>query len=143
MILPDVNLLIYAHDETSPFHEKARLWWESALSGREPIGIPVVVALAFVRLVTHPTINQNPMTVAMARERVESWEKVPIVSLLSGSALTLRLVWEFLEAAEAGGNLTTDAMIAAHASERGGTVYSNDRDFDRFPKIRWINPLRE
>lgn len=141
MIIPDANLLIYAHDKTSPHHAKACRWWEAVLSGREPVGIPVVVALAFVRLVTHPTINENPMTIGMARERVESWEKVSLVSILMGSASTLRLAWQFLEAAEAGGNLTTDAMIAAHASEMGATVYSNDRDFARFPKIRWINPL--
>lgn len=141
MIIPDANLLIYAHDETSPNHLKARAWWESTLSGREPVGIPFVVALAFVRLVTHPALNENPMTVAMARERVESWEKVPVVRLLPGSPSTLRLAWEFLESAEAGGNLTTGAMIAAHAAEIGGTVFSNDRDFARFPKVRWKNPL--
>ena len=141
MIVPDANLLIYAHDSTSPNHGKAKEWWENALSGREPVWIPFVVALAFVRLTTHPALNENPMTAAMAPERVESWEKAPVVRFLSGSSATLRLAWEFLEAAEAGGNLTTDAMIAAHAAEIGGIVYSNDRDFDRFSKIRWRNPL--
>ncbi len=143
MIIPDANLLIYAHDELSPHHDKARRWWEASLSGCDPVGIPVVVALAFMRLVTHPALNENPMTVAMARERLESWSQVSVVSILAGSSSTLRLAWQFLEAAEAGGNLTTDAMIAAHASEMGGTVYSNDRDFARFSKIRWINPLAD
>ena len=141
MIIPDANLLIYAHDETAPKHAQARAWWESVLSGREPVGIPFVVALAFVRLVTHPALNENPMTVTMARACVESWERVPVVRLLPGSPSTLHLAWTLLESAEAGGNLTTDAMIAAHAAETGGMVFSNDRDFDRFPKIRWKNPL--
>lgn len=124
-----------------PFHARARNWWESILSGREPVGIPFIVILAFMRLTTHAALNENPMSVAMARERVESWEDVPIVRFLSSSPATLRLAWDLLQTAKGGGNLATDAMIAAHAAEIGATVFSNDRDFDRFPSIRRKNPL--
>jgi toxin-antitoxin system PIN domain toxin len=141
VIIPDANLVIYAHDQSSTHHLKAKHWWEGALSGREPVVIPFVVVTAFMRLVTHPTLNENPMSVAMARESIESWEKVPVVRFVSGTPDTLRLAWDLLEEAEAGGNLTTDAVIAAHSIESGGTVYSNDRDFGRFEKLRWINPL--
>lgn len=141
MIIPDVNILIYAHDSSSPPHRSARGWWEAALSGNEPVGIPVVVLMAFVRLMTHSTLSQNPMTVAQARERVEAWLEQPNCRVLPVSDRTVALFLELLSEVGQGGNLCTDAMIAASAKEYGGTVYSSDRDFDRFSGLRWSNPL--
>lgn len=142
MIVPDVNLLIYAHDSTAPAHRQARAWWESALSGSEPVGIPWIVVLAFVRLMTHPTLSENPMTVGQARERVEEWLRCDHVRLLTSETTTFSRFFDLLAAAGTGGNLCTDALIAALAEEHGGTVYSNDTDFDRFPGIAWRNPLQ-
>jgi len=142
MIVPDANLLVHAYDQTAPSHQAARQWWESALSGSEPVGIPWVVVLAFVRLMTHPTLAENPMTIEQAKTAVMSWLAVEHVRLLSPSATTIATFFELLSGAETGGNLATDAMIAALASEYGGCVYSNDRDFDRFPRLVWRNPLR-
>lgn len=141
MLVPDANLLIYAYDGTAPLHAGARTWWEGALSGNEAVGIPWVVVLAFVRLTTHPTLVANPMTVRQARAAVDSWLACDHVRLLSPSAVTLRRFFDLLAAAGTGGNLSTDAMIAALASEYGGCVYSNDRDFGRFPGVLWRNPL--
>ena len=59
MIVPDANLLIYAYSSTSPSHRAARRWWEDALSGHEPVGIPWIVVLAFVRLISHPTLLER------------------------------------------------------------------------------------
>lgn len=141
MIIPDANLLVYAYDETCPAHRLARKWWENALSGTEAVGIPWIVVLAFVRLATHPTIAENPMTVAQAEVTVTDWLEVEHVRLLAPSQATLARFFEFLRAAGTGGNLSTDAMIAALATEYGGCVYSNDRDFSRFPGLVWRNPL--
>jgi len=141
MIVPDANLVIYAHDSTSPQHAKAREWWEQTMSGDEPVGLPWVVVLAFVRLMTHPTICQNPMDVGMARETVDEWLFRPHVRLLSPGASIVSRFFTLLEAADSGGNLSTDALIAATAEEHGGIVYSTDRDFDRFPGVKWINPI--
>jgi predicted nucleic acid-binding protein len=112
------------------------------LSGSEPVGVPWVVVLAFVRLTTHPTICQNPMSISMAREAVESWMSLPTVRMLGPSLSTLSRFFDMLETADTGGNLSTDALIAATAEEHGGTVYSNDRDFDRFPGIKRVNPIK-
>ena len=142
MIVPDANLLIYAYDNTAPAHARARAWWESTLSGHEPVGIPWVVVLAFVRLMTHPTLSDNPMTVDQARERVEEWLACEHVQLLSPEATTLTRFFDLLGGAGAAGNFCTDALIAALAEEHGGKVYSNDADFARFPGIMWKNPLR-
>jgi uncharacterized protein len=141
MIVPDVNVLIYAYDRTSNAHRIARRWWESALSGSESVGIPWVVILAFVRLMTHPILSENPMSIIQARQAVESWFEVDHVRLLTPGTATFECFFDLLEQAGTGGNLCTDAIITALAIEHGGQIYSTDRDFSRFPKIRWQNPL--
>lgn len=143
MIVPDANLLIYAYDSTAPAHRRARAWWESVLSGSEPVGIPWIVILAFVRLMTHPTLSENPMTVEQARERVEEWLRCEHVRLLSPEAATFNRFFDLLAAAGIAGNLCTDALIAALAEEHGGRVCSNDRDFSRFPGIVWSDPISQ
>jgi toxin-antitoxin system PIN domain toxin len=142
VIVPDTNLLIYAYDSKAPAHRRARAWWESVLSGHEPVGLPWIVVLAFVRLMTHPTLSENPMTAAQARERVEEWLACDQVRLLSPESTTLNRFFDLLTASGTAGNLCTDALIAALAEEHGGKVYSNDADFARFPGIIWHNPLR-
>jgi toxin-antitoxin system PIN domain toxin len=142
MIVPDANLLIYAYDATSPHHDAARDWWEGALSGSEPVGLPWIVILAFTRLMTHPTVSENPMTVGQAREAVEAWLACDHVRLLSVDPDTIDVFFAMLAEAGMGGNLTTDALIAATASDHGGCVYTNDRDFDRFADVAWRNPLQ-
>jgi len=142
VIVPDANLAIYAYDRTAALHAPAKAWWEQTLSGHTPVGIPWVVVLAFVRLMTHPTLSENPMSVSRAGSTVNAWLELDTVELLSPTSRTFSLMLGLLEHAGAGGNLTTDAMIAALAAEHGGVVYSNDRDFDRFPDTVWRNPLR-
>ncbi len=142
MILPDVNLLVYAHDASTPEHSRARRWWTSALSGEEPIVIPWVVLLAFVRLSTHPQVCRNPVGVAEARGVVESWLRQPQVRVGQLSQEALPVFFDLLEASGQGGNLSTDACIATHAREYSATIYTNDRDFERFPGIKCVNPLR-
>jgi toxin-antitoxin system PIN domain toxin len=141
MIVPDANLLIYAYDDTAPQHAKARVWWEDTLSGSEPIGIPWIVVLAFVRLMTHSALSNNPMTTKEAEAAVKAWLSIDIVRLLFPSYATLDRWFAFLHDANTAGNLSTVAMIAALAVEHGGQVYSNDRDFGAFSNVPWLNPL--
>lgn len=141
MLVPDVNLLVYAHDSGSPFHARAKDWWEETLSSGGSVGIPWIVVLAFTRLMTHPTLSENPMTVAQVRRRVEEWLAVPQTLLLVPRQTTLAHVFDLLESVGTGGNLSTDALIAAQALENGGVVCSNDTDFSRFKGLRWTNPL--
>jgi toxin-antitoxin system PIN domain toxin len=142
MIVPDANLLIYAYDRSSPSHRDARQWWENSLSGTEPIGIPWIVVLAFVRLVTHPTLSEQPFTVQQAEAAVREWLTCDHVQLLVPRETTLERFFSLLEEGGLGGNLATDALIAAHAEDFGATVYSNDRDFDRFHGLRRKDPLK-
>ena len=141
MIIPDVNLLVYAYDSTSTRHETAREWWQQTLVGIESVGIPAVVILAFIRLMTHTSLSGNPMAVSRARAIVSSWVAVDGVRVLAPTWETLSLMMELLEETGVGGSHSTDALIAAHALEQRGSVWSNDIDFKRFPGIKVRNPL--
>ena len=141
MIIPDANVLIYAHDEVSPWHDKARAWWEGVLSDSEPVGIPWVVVLAVTRLLTHPTICENPLSVPQVRSMIENWISFPQVRLIHLSENALSRFFDLLEEAGTGGNLSTDALIALHCLEHSAIIASNDRDFDRFAGVKRINPI--
>lgn len=73
MILPDVNLLVHAHNLDSPSHEKAKVWWDQCLSGNEGVGLAWVAMLGFIRITTHPRILELPMHVRDATGRLADW----------------------------------------------------------------------
>lgn len=141
MILPDANLLLYACDSTSPFHRPARAWLESTLSGKEPVGLCAAVLLAFVRLGTHPRVFQNPLTPEEASAHIQSWLERPVSVFLVFEEMDFHCTLGLLREAGTGGNLTTDAQIAALALRTKATVHSSDTDFGRFPGLGWVNPL--
>lgn len=141
MIIPDLNLVLYATIVGFAQHQEARQWWEELLSGDEGVGIVAPVALGFVRLTTGRRMLETPMTVHQASEHVNSWLEQPNVHYLPDSLGTLRRSLALLVAAGAAGNLTTDAQIAAHALERDATIATNDTDFARFAGVRTANPL--
>ena len=107
----------------------------------EPIGLAPVVVLAFVRLVTHPSVAANPRSVGETRQIVESWLDAPHVRVLPTSSSLMARFFDLLDAVGMGGNLSTDALIAAHALNADAKVYSNDSDFSRFPGLDFRNPL--
>ena len=141
MILPDVNLLVYAVDETSPFHARARRWWDDTLSSTATVGLCYPSILGFVRLTTNRRMFESPLSVDAALDRVQSWLDQPHAVLLAPTGRHWPILSGLLRSSAAGANLTTDAHIAAYAIEHAGTVYSNDRDFGRFESLRWTNPL--
>jgi len=73
MVVPDINLLVFAYNEAAPRHNAARAWWEGLMTGREPIGLPWAVVLGFIRLVTHPAVLEAPLSARAAIERVRQW----------------------------------------------------------------------
>ena len=141
MIVPDLNLLLYAYNQASPFHEGAREWWAGLVNGRERIGIPWIVVIGFLRLITQGTALSHPATPAQAMSFVDAWFHHPHITTLNPGSQHLTLLGRLLDAAGTGGNLVTDAHIAALAIEHQAEVHSNDSDFARFPGLRWRNPL--
>lgn len=142
MIVPDVNLLIYAYDAESPWQTSAASWLEASLSGNEPFGMPWLVALAFIRISTHSRIMQQPMSVDEAMEIVASWERRPCFLYLTPSPDHRRNLQELLTRSHVSGNRINDGHIAALALEQGGVVHTTDGDFERFPGVKWKNPLK-
>lgn len=141
MIVPDANLLLYAYDELSPFHERAASWWTECLSGREVVGLCGVVLYAFVRIGTSRQAFVDPMSIAEAAGHVREWLDRSNSDFLVAQESDLVQALQLLEAAGSGGSLTTDAQIAAIASRHRATVHTADTDFSRFPGVRWANPL--
>ena len=141
MILVDANLLIYAINTDLAQHEPARRWWQSVLSGNSTVGIPWVVALAFLRITTHRQVFDKPLKHTVAIDYLDDWLQQPAVHMIGPGPNHWNLLRTLILTAGTAGNLSTDAHIAALALEQGFTVYSADYDFCRFPGLRHINPL--
>ncbi len=141
MIIPDINLLIYAHDADSAFHEKAAAWWQKCLSGDEPVGLPPVVVFGFVRIATNPRVFQSPMTPAEAATHVRAWLAQPVARILESLFGQVEQVLGLLETLGTAGNLVTDAQIASFAIEHNAVLHTADADFLRFSGLRWFNPV--
>ena len=137
MILIDVNLLIYAVNEDAPLHRKAKAWLETTLSGSETAGMSWSVVLAFLRLTTRAGVFRMPLSVESAFELVDAWLNHPAVVAVEPTARHLGTLRDLLLPLGAGGNLISDAHLAALAIEHGATLYSCDSDFARFSRLRW------
>ena len=142
MILPDVNLLVHAHNSDSAVHEPARRWWDACLSGTESVGLAWVVMLGFVRITTHPRILLRPLPVGDVLDRIESWLRLPHVHVPQPSDRHFSGLRANLERIGTAGNLTTDAHLATLAVQRGYVLYTTDTDFLRFQGLRSVNPCR-
>jgi toxin-antitoxin system PIN domain toxin len=141
MILPDINLLVHAHNLDSPKHRATARWWDSQLGGTTGVALAWVVILGFVRITTNRAVLQNPWAPEEALQRVEEWLTLSHVFIPLPSDRHFSLLKSLLLQTGAAGNLTTDAHLAALAIERGLVLHSTDTDFGRFPGLKWINPL--
>ena len=143
MILPDVNVLVHAHNADSAVHEKARLWWDACLSGSEGIGLAWATMLGFVRITTNRRVVARPLPVGLVMAALDSWLALPHVHIAQPSDTHFARLRIELERLGTAANLTTDAHLAVLAMERGYVLYSTDSDFARFSGLRWVNPCRE
>jgi toxin-antitoxin system PIN domain toxin len=142
MIVPDVNLLIYAHVRGFAEHARARRWWEDLMNGEKQVGIAAPALFGFVRLATSPRVLDRPLPVADALVRVEEWLSRAHVRFALPGPRYLQIAFGLLRELGTVGNLTTDTQLAALAIEEQAELHSNDGDFCRFPGLRWVNPLR-
>lgn len=142
MIVPDANLLLYAVDSTSPFHSAAKQWWSGCLSGAVPVGFCHPVVFAFVRISTNHRAFEHPLSLMQATQIVHSWHDRQITRILYPTAQHTRHVLELLAAAgSSGGNMVTDAQIAAYAISHQAEVHTADQDFRRFAGLNCRFPL--
>ena len=141
MIVPDINLLVYAYNADAPLHAGAKFWWEEVLTQAMPVGLPWAVACGFVRIMTDNRILERPLIPAQAIRHVRSWLERPAVQILDPGSRHLEILEDLLEQIRVGGRMMTDAHIAAVAIEHHAELHSNDRDFGRFAGLRWVDPL--
>jgi uncharacterized protein len=139
--LPDVNLLVYAADESSRHHAPARSWLERTLSGTEEMGFAWMVLLGFLRISTHPVAFGNALSPDRAFEYIDNWLDSPIATVIHPSERHAGHMRDLLMPLGTAGNLTSDAHLAALAIEHGAELCSSDNDFSRFEGVRWVNPL--
>ena len=141
MILVDANLLLYAYDSRSPRHEVARTWLEATLDSDEQVGFALVTLMAFIRIGTSPAVFERPLPVGTAIDLVEGWLRLPNVALTEPSGRHWVVLARVADAGQARGPLIMDAHLAALAVEHGATLFTTDRDFARFPGLRFRDPL--
>lgn len=141
MTLLDANLLLYARDQSSPYHDPARHWLEERLNGEARVGIPWASALAFLRISTNPRATDRPLSATDARAQVDAWLSAPASWVPEPTLDHWRVLSGLIDRYELRANLIPDAHLAALAIEHGLELYSTDTDFARFTEVRWMNPL--
>lgn len=140
MNLVDANVLLYAVNESEPRHGEANRWLDDALNGPDTVAFAWVALLAFVRLSTRVGLFPEPLPVEGAIATVKSWLARPNAVIVEPTARHVDVLTGLLVALGTGGNLVTDAHLAALSIEHRCTVITYDADFGRFAGVRWAPP---
>lgn len=140
MLVVDANVLIHAVNEGSREHATARDWLRQALLGTEAVAFAWTVALAFLRLSTHPAVFPRPLSPARAVGILETWLEGPPAVTIEPTRRHLALMSGLLERTGTAGNLVGDTHLAALALEHGATIVSFNRDFARFEGVALLRP---
>lgn len=141
MHLVDLNLLLYATNRSAPHHQQANAWFAALMTGGSTVALPLACQVGFVRLATNPRVVERPLSPGEATDIVKGWLDHPSVVTPSPTSRHFEILRHLLEATGVGGNLVSDAHLAALAIEHGATLHSADNDFGRFPGLEWRNPL--
>jgi hypothetical protein len=141
VILLDVNVLVYAHRADVDGHTRYLHWLTAALSSDAPYGISDQVLSGFLRVVTHPRVFRNPTPLDAALDFVSEVRDRPNCVLITPGPRHWEIFTRLCQATRARGNLVTDAYLAAMAMESGTEWITTDRDYARFPGLRWRHPL--
>lgn len=141
MILPDLNVLLYAYNPHVAQHAKALDWWQRVVDGAELIGLPHEVLFGFVRIATNPRLGAATVSLGDARNVVESWLGLTHVRVLLPGPDHWSRVLDLMTQSHSAGKVLSDAILAAYAIANKATLYSNDTDFARFHGLRWENPI--
>ncbi len=140
MILPDANVLLYAVNTASNEHAASIRALRQGFESPQGVALAWTALLAFLRLSTRRGIFPRPLSVEDAMRVVESWLAQPRALVVNPGARHAGILGRLLMSAGSGGNLTTDAHLAAVAVEHGAAIVTYDRDFARFEGVRWRLP---
>lgn len=141
MIAPDVNVLLYALRQDSERHAQYRAWLERALNGPEPVALLEPILAAVLRVGSHPKIYKVPTPLPVLDEFLDACLNAPSAIQLRADEHHYNLFRELCRRADCRGNLIQDAYLASMALEHNATFVTTDREFSRFPRLRWQHPL--
>lgn len=141
VLLPDVNVLIYAHRREYPDHDRYANWVTEVLVGNGPFAMSELVLSGFVRIVTRCPFDP-PTPLAEALRFCRAFLQHPDCVVVRPGPRHWSIFAELCTAAGATGKLVADADHAALAIEHGCEWVTSDADFARFPRLRWRHPLR-
>jgi toxin-antitoxin system PIN domain toxin len=141
MLLPDVNVLVYAHRRDAPDHERYLGWLERLINGDEAYGLADLVLSGFLRVVTHPRVFNPSSSLDDALAFTEALRARPNCVPIAPGPRHWSTFVSLCRRAGARGNLVPDAYLAALAIESGSEWITTDRGFARFPGLRWRHPL--
>ena len=141
MVLPDVNILVAAYRDDVRDHEACRRWLEQVVRGEEAFALSDLVLSGFVRVVTHPRVFALPSPVEEALAFAEALRSQPHCVPVSPGSRHWSIFSRLCHQAQVKGNLVPDAYLAALAIESGCDWITRDRDYARFPGLRWRHPL--
>ena len=141
MIVPDVNVLVYAFRKDVDRHPEYRRWLLRILNGDTPFGVSEHVLASTLRVVTHPRICRNPSTLQEALILVRALVDHPLCRLVRPRERHWSLFVRMCQQVGAKANLISNAWFAALALESGCVWVTTDRDFSRFPGLEWMHPL--
>ncbi len=142
MIVPDVNLLVYAYNSTSPHHEAAKAWWDDLIAGSEEVALPWVVVTGFIRMMANPSVVSPPVPPVVSVAHIRHWFQHPHINPINPGNDHLDWLDGNFEFAGIGRNMVADTHIASIAMEHDAEVHSRDSDFSRFPGLKWHDPLQ-
>jgi toxin-antitoxin system PIN domain toxin len=141
VILVDANLLIYAYVASLHQHEAAASWLDAQLNSGIIVALPWPSLLSFARLVTNPRVFERPALVRAAWNQIEHWLNCASVRIPAPGDRHREILGNLIIESVDRADLIPDAHLAAIAIENGFLLCSSDRDFARFPGLRWQNPL--
>ncbi len=141
MILLDVNVLVYAHRTDAPGHARYRDWLESVINSDIAYGLSDLVLSGFLRIVTHPRVFKEPTQLETALSVVMEVRDRPNCVVVGPGERHWDIFTRLCRQSEARGNIVADAYLAALAMESGSEWITTDRDYARFPGLRWRHPL--
>jgi toxin-antitoxin system PIN domain toxin len=141
MILVDANLLLYAYYPRSDQHEASRAWLEHVMSGADLVRFTWLTLWAFLRISTNPRVFERPLTTSEAEAAVAAWLAQPPAGILEPGDRHWDILRGLMRKGQTTGSLIMDAVLASIAMEHGAILHTTDRDFSRFPGLKWTNPL--
>jgi toxin-antitoxin system PIN domain toxin len=141
VILCDVNVLLYAFRADSERHDAYRGWLIERLASPENVGVSELVLSAMIRIATHPRVFVHPSTLEEALAFAEAIRSRPNAVPVAPGPRHWAIFRDLCERAQARGNLVLDAYFAAMAIESSCEWITTDRDYTRFPGLRWVHPL--